>query len=132
MANIKIAGDAVVVTSSMKFEDLQLIKKYRPKALSLKGGEDGKQTIFSILVGTHGTGDINEVGATFCGATHDEEKLAVITMGLNGVTGDIKEAIADQIGYPVMNLNKLEALLPAVVEEIRAEKQSVLDSIAVI
>ena len=131
MAKITIAGNAVVVTSSMKFEDLQLIKKYRPKALELKGGEDGKELIFKIFVGVGGSGDINEEGAVFCGADHTEEKLAVITMGLN-VSGDVKEAIADQIGYPVMKLNKLEETLPAVVEEIRAEKQTVLSNINIV
>lgn len=131
MAKITIAGNAVVVTSSMKFEDLQLIKKYRPKALALKGGEDGKETIFQIFVGSNGSGSINEEGAVFCGPDHTEEKLAVITMGL-AVEGNVKETIADQIGYPVMKLNKLEALLPAVVKEIRAEKETVLSNINIV
>ena len=41
MAKIVIAGDAVVVTSAMKLEDIKTIEKYRPKELVLKGGEDG-------------------------------------------------------------------------------------------
>ena len=43
MAKIVIAGDAVVVTSAMKLEDIKTIEKYRPKELVLKGGEDGKE-----------------------------------------------------------------------------------------
>ena len=41
MAKITIAGDAAVVTSAMKLEDIKTIEKYRPKELVLKGGEDG-------------------------------------------------------------------------------------------
>ena len=42
MAKITIAGDAVVVTSALKLEDIKTIEKYRRNALVLKGGEDGK------------------------------------------------------------------------------------------
>ena len=48
MAKIVIAGDAVVVTSAMKLEDIKTIEKYRPKELVLKGGEDGKEPIFGV------------------------------------------------------------------------------------
>ena len=62
MAKIVIAGDAVVVTSAMKLEDIKTIEKYRPKELVLKGGEDGKEPIFGVGT-THGAGNINAVGA---------------------------------------------------------------------
>mgnify|MGYP000937705903 CR=1 FL=1 len=63
MAKIVIAGDAVVVTSAMKLEDIKTIEKYRPKELVLKGGEDGKEPIFGVGT-THGAGNINAVGAS--------------------------------------------------------------------
>ena len=89
-AKVTIVGNAVVITSSMKREDLCTIKKYRPDALVLKGGEDGREPIFGISVGTC-CGSINSVGATFGGETHDEAKLATITLTACGVEGDIKE-----------------------------------------
>ena len=58
MSKAIIAGEAVVVTSSMKLEDLETIAKYRPEALTLKGGEDGKEPIFAISI-TKGAGDIH-------------------------------------------------------------------------
>lgn len=131
MAKIVIAGDAVVVTSSLKLEDIRTIAKYRPKELVLKGGEDGKEPIFAIGV-TDGCGNINEVGASFGRETHDEEKLASITMCTGaGTTGDIKEWVADRIGGAIINLNKLEEKLPAVLEEIEAEKAEVMSNITV-
>lgn len=131
MAKITIAGDAVVVTSALKLEDIKTIAKYRPKSLFLMGGDDGKEPIFGIGV-TDGCGNINEVGASFGRESHDEAKLAVITMCTGvGATGDIKEWVADRIGSAIINLNKLEEKLPAVLAEIAAEKAAVLSNITV-
>lgn len=130
MAKIVIAGDAVVVTSAIKFEELKNVKKYRPDALVLKGGEDGKEPIFAINV-TNGTGSINQYGASFGAETRDEEKLATLTLIANGIDGDIKEFVADKLGCALTNLNKLEEILPDVVKEIADEKAKVLSSITI-
>jgi hypothetical protein len=133
MAKVTIAGDAAVVTSSMKLEDLKTIAKYRPKALSLRGGEDGKELIYSIAVSKYGgSGEINKNGAVFASASHDEHKLATITMHIGDIgDGDIKEIVADQIGTAITNLNKLEETLPDVLEEIAVEKTAVMNNISV-
>jgi len=132
MAKITVAGNAVVVTSSMKLEDLEMIQKYRPEALTLKGGEDGKEPIFAITTADCGCGEITKYGATFAGETHDEEKLAVITLAFVDRVADIKEWIADKIGSAIMNLNKLEESLPAVAEALRSERKAVMDNITVL
>lgn len=129
-ARVTVAGDAVVVTSSMKLEDIKTIAKYRPKALTLMGGEDGKEPVFAVGI-TNGTGNINSVGASFGRETNDEEKLASITLMLGGYTGDVSEYVADALGAALISLNKLEAQLPAVLEEIAAEKADVLSNITV-
>lgn len=130
MAKIVIAGDAIIITSSMKLADIQTIQKYRPNELVLKGGEDGKEPIFAIGV-TNGAGNINEVGASFGRTSHDEEKFATITMVTDGVTGDIKEWVADRIGCAIISLNKLEEKLPAVLAEIEDQKAEVMGNITV-
>lgn len=131
MAKIVIAGDAVVVKSTLKLEDIRTIEKYRPKALVLMGGEDGKEPVFAIGT-TDGCGNINQVGASFGRESHDEDKLATITMVTGtGATGDIKEWVADRIGTAIISLNKLEEKLPAVLAEIEAEKAEVLSNISV-
>lgn len=129
MAKICIAGKAVVVTSAMKLEDLKTIAKYRPGALVLKGGEDGKEPIFAVKA-TNGNGRINQYGAEFGDETNDENKLATMTL-LFEADGDVKEVVADTVGAYVVNLNKLEATLPGVLEEIKAERSSILESITV-
>ena len=93
MAKIVIAGDAVVITSALKLEDIKTIAKYNPKALTLMGGEDGKEPIFAIGV-TNGPGSINDVGASFGRESYDDEKLAVITMVT--VLENLKEVLKGQ------------------------------------
>lgn len=130
MAKIVIAGDAVVITSSMRFADIQTIQKYRPEELVLKGGEDGKEPIFAIGI-TNGCGNINEVGASFGRASHGDEKFATITMVTENVTGDVKEWVADRIGGAVINLNKLEEKLPTILAEIEGQKAEIMNNITV-
>ena len=130
MAKIVIAGDAVVITSALKLEDIRNVEKYRPNALYLMGGEDGKEPIFRV--GTAKKGSLSEYGIEFAAETHDDEKLASITLVNNCACGaDVKECVAEDIGPIVMNLNKVEAAIPAVLEEIAAEKAAILANISV-
>lgn len=132
MARIKIVGNAVVVISSMKMEDLETIKKYRPNALTLYEGEGKeKEPVFKIGVGKN-YGVINKYGAEFGGTTHDDAALATITMVVGEEVEDIKGYVADNIGYPILQLNKLEATLQAVLDEIRAEKATIESNITIV
>lgn len=129
MAKIVIAGQAVVVTSSLSLEDIKTIKKYRPKALTLLGGEDGKEPIFALGVGK---GEINAVGASFCEATRDEEKKATLTITTDYTGDDIEGYVSDVYGVAIINLNKLEEKLPAVLDEIAVEKDAIRNNISVV
>lgn len=131
MAKITIVGDAVVVTSALKLEDIKTIAKYRPNELVLKGGEDGKEPIFAIGI-TTGTGNISVMGASFGREANDGSGKAAITMVMSGApTEDVKEWAADKLGSAIINLNALEAKLPAVLEAIAAEKATVMENISV-
>ena len=131
MAKIIVAGEAVVITSSMKLTDLETIKKYNPKALVLMGGEDGKEPVFCIGVNRGKTGSINNFSVDFGAETRDDKKLATMTLMTSGVTGDVKEFVADKYGAALMLLNKLEATLPAALEAIAADKKAILENITV-
>lgn len=129
MAKITIAGQAVVVTSEMTLEDIKTIKKYRPDALTLKGGEDGKEPIFALGIGK---GEINNVGASFCEASRDDAKKATLTMTTDYNGDDIKEFVLNKIGAAIGYLNKLEETLPAVLEEIKKERDAIAANINVV
>lgn len=130
MANVKIVGDALVLTSSIKFEDLKLVEKRYPRALSLYTEENGREVEDFSVRTTSGQGVITEYGVTF-GKASREGGYAQITMGIPEVDGDVKEAVVDIIGIPLMKLNNLEALLPDVIAQIAEQKEQMLDCIEV-
>ena len=131
MAKITVVGESVVVTSAITLEDYKMIAKYRPTKLVLKGGDDGKEPIFAVGIASNPRGSINKVGAEFGGIAHDGSGKATITFDLPRVDSDVKEAVAEKVGAAIIYLNKLEETLPAVVEEIAAEKAAVMEDISV-
>lgn len=131
MAKVTIAGNAVVITSGVKLADLATIKKYRPKALRLMGGENNKEELFVVDVCSGTNGGLNSNGAVFCNATHDEAKMACITISLNGVQGDVREFVSDKYGEALIHLNALEAKLPDVLKEITEQKAAIMQNISV-
>lgn len=129
MAKIVIAVDAVVVKSELSLEDIKTIAKYQPKALTLKGGEDGNEPIFA-LAPTTGEGSINVNGASFGRA--DADGKATITMLMRNVPTDkAREWVADELGSAIINLNALEAKLPEVLGAIGVERATVMENIEV-
>ena len=133
MANVKVLGDALILTSAIKLEDIKLIEKTNPRALSLYGEEDGHEVaLFSI--GTSKTagfpGCVTKSGITFSKASRDGG-FAQMTFKVPEGEGDLKELVAEMIGVPLMNLNKIEAYLPDVLEDIGAAKAEMLDCIEI-
>lgn len=129
MAKIVIAGDAVVVKSDLKLEDIKTIAKYQPKALTLMGGEEGKEPIFAVCA-TTGAGDITVNGASFGRA--DADGKAIVTMVMQNVpTEKAKEWVADTLGAAIINLNALEAKLPDALADIAAQRATVMENISV-
>ena len=129
MAKIIVAGDAVVITSDVKLEDIKLVKKYRPEALTLFEGEGKeKEAVFKIGIGAS---SIGKYGAEFDQESRDDDKLATLTVLIPAGTKDAKEYVSDVYGRPVLMLNKLEATLPGVIEEIAAEKAAIEANITV-
>lgn len=131
MAKVTLAGEAVVITSKFTLEDLKFVQKYRPDALTLV--DEDKNPYFAVGVCGKSYGKINKYGAEFATESKDGKKLATITL----MTGqfncdDIKEAIADEIGSALVNLNRVENGLAAVIEAVKAERASVIESIEVL
>lgn len=133
MAKLSILGNAVVITSAMKLEDIRTIEKYNKDALILKEDVEGKKVpVFGVATGS--AGEINQNGATFADATRDYDKFAQITLCTcaAGITGDVKEWAADKFGKAITRLNQLEATIPAVLEGIAADKAAVMANITVV
>ena len=130
MAKINVLAKAVVVTSTLKIEEIKLVKKYRPEALTLfEGDGDKKEPIFCIGL-TGGAGEINQWGASFSKSTPGGGE-AQVTMILPDGISDVKEYVSDAIGRAVIKLNKLEAMIPGIIEEIKAEKAEIEANITI-
>lgn len=131
---IAIVGNAVVVTSELRLEDIQLLEKYKPEALIVRGGEDGKEPMFRIA-STVAAGNINDYGASFNGVTRDGSGKATVTLGLPVVEGGVDElrsVVADALGEAVLYIQKLESELPAVIEDVKAKRAALMESITIV
>lgn len=129
MSKITISGNALVVKSSLKLADLKDVKKFRPEALNLMGGEDGKELLFSIFF-EDGCGCLGSRGACFSNTT-DADGSATITMIVQDFGANKKTFVSENFGGAIVKLNSLEESIPAVLEEIKAQKESVESSITV-
>ena len=130
MAKVTAIGGAVVITSAVKAEDIEKVAKYRPEALKLYAdGENGKEEVFRVGVGS--AGSLNKWGAEFNGVSLDGSGFATITLGHNFSGEDVKEKIADYFGVSILNLNKVEAQIPAALQEIEAEKANIMANIQI-
>lgn len=131
-ATIAVVGEAVVITSNLLLEDIKSVAKYRPEKLQLKGGADGKEVVFVIGVASNARGSLNSVGAEFGNIPQDDTGCATITINRPRVDGmGTKEAVAERIGTAILDINKMEAILPAVIEEIANEKAAIMENITV-
>lgn len=125
MAKIKVAGAAAVVKSDVRLADWEKVRKYRPEKLILRDEEGEPQ--FEVNVG-HGMGSIGKYGAVFGDVT--DGGFATITLVEGGGFGDDPvEAVAEKVGVSILNLNKIEARMPEVIQEIDVELVSIASSI---
>lgn len=129
-AKAVISGSACVVTSTVKREDLETIKKYRPNALTAYEGEgDKREPVFAVNV-CDGPGSINTYGATFGKAT-DSEGHATITILLDPNIGDPAAVIEEKIGMAMLQLSKLESGVEQILGDIKKEREEIRGHIQV-
>lgn len=133
MAKIKVAGKAIVIESEVLLKDWAALKKYAPKKLNLL--DEDKNVVFSVLIGKSGNGDVTEfrdgtLGVQF--APDAPNGFAAVTLTPEIPEGvEVEDFVADNYGKMVMLLNKVEAAVPAAVEEIDAEKAKILEAITI-
>lgn len=111
---IKIVGNALVLTSKLKFATIQKMEKYNPDALCLVEvkGEDENE-IFRIATGK--TSNISKYGITFMEANKDG--FATATVLFPEGTKDKREFVKDNFATSLFMLADLEdAVLTACAE----------------
>lgn len=130
---IKIFRDLKQYTlvSSIKKEDIDLVKKYRPAALKKKDA-DGND-IFAVSY-VEGRPCVAANGITF-GSTSVEGGFAMIagslpeTLPANTTEGDY---VADKVGGAITLINEFEKSIPEVVTAIKNERAQLIGGITVV
>ena len=126
MAKVSITGKVAAVISDISLENIKVIEKFRPQALSLFEGE-GKEKTVVFRIASGNTDCISNNGIVFT-AKVDDGRAVVCTM-LDAEKA--KDLFAEKFGVAILNLRKLESQIPAVLEEIKAERDAVMAAIDV-
>lgn len=114
---IKIAGNAIVLTSKLKFATIQKMEKYNPDALCLvEIKNDEENEIFRIATGK--TSSISKFGITFMEADKKGNATATVLLP-EGVT-DKKEYIKDNFATALFMLSDLEDAVNTACAELEA------------
>ena len=127
MAKVTIAGNSYVITSEVSMADLETVKKYRPSALALID-PDKKETTFKVGIGSN---SVSDYGISFGGVSNSDEKLATATLSIPADVEDAKEFVLDKAGLAIANLNKIETVIAAALDEIKTERDAIAENIKV-
>lgn len=127
MAKIKVCGEVMILTSTVKLADIQRLEKTNPDVLAIKDAEGNE--VFRVATGD--TGKITTYAAVFSGETRDERKLATLTMGLPESDDDIREVIADAIGGSIAKISEVEKKIAEILPVMNRERADLIASIEV-
>lgn len=122
MANMKKVGQAIVVTSVLKVEDIKRVARFAPKSLKLVDSD--KKEYFVIAAGSE---SIGQYGVSF--KEQNAEGFAQLTlMGKSEVT---KKELAETYGHILNNLAKVEEQALDALAGVNETLEAVEDSIVV-
>ena len=119
-ASIIVVGDAAVIKAGFTYEQLKILEKYNPKALTLYEEEDGEK-VESFKIGTtEGNGTVSIYGISFADNGADP---ASVTVQLPAEGRE--EFLLDKVGVAALKLMKLEETIPAALEQTVADKAAI-------
>jgi len=124
MADVKIAGNAVILTSTVTLEQIKRIEKHRPETLEIKNAKD--EVIFRVGTGSN---CFNSHGASFNAATLDNRELAFISLQIPAGVTDAKRYFAETYGQPHLHLKAVESRLAAVLTAVESEIAEIMNDV---
>lgn len=128
MSKVTVLGNALVISSALKLEDIRTLEKYAPEALQLKN--EDKEVVFAVGAGK--SGDVSKYGVTFADELPDGSGLAAITMTHSYKADDnIPSKVADLFGQALANLNRVEAQAPAALDDVAARKAAIMENVVI-
>lgn len=128
---IKVNGNVVVLESSLKMEDLAKVAKYRREELSVKGGKDNEQVLFTVMPAAAGGDGLTDKAAFFAPALNGKASITISDIPASAKVNaeTLKGYIADTVGAAKGYIEKLEVKLPKIVEEINAQRAALMQGI---
>jgi hypothetical protein len=124
MADVRIAGNIIVLTSSVTLEELKRLEKHRPEALEIRNAKD--EVMFRVGTGSNA---LNINGASFCTATLDSRGLALITLTIPAGVTDAKLYFAESFGKAYAQFKRVEAGLAEATREVAAEIAEIMNDV---
>lgn len=130
MANTKIIGNAVVITTAVAMEDLEKLKKYHPETLQLtKENPEGKpEQVFALNTGE--SVSINKHGIQF--NAQNTGGKATATVMIPAYVEDKVQWVKDELGVAILNLNVMEDQIENALLNLAEHFQAVEENIEVI
>lgn len=130
MSKVKVVGNAVVITSDLKAEELKNVKKFTKDGLKLKDAKGNE--IFSISCKPNTESSISEYG--ICYGEVNAEGYAQATLLIDETVNAEKrvDVILDNYAIAIGNLNALESYIRETIVELSATIEGIKESIEVI
>lgn len=129
----QIFGSALVITSTIKLEDIKTVAKYQPESLVLwdKDEDGNKEPVFTALYLKDTAGAITPEGAVF--SKESPDGFAQITEIVEiPKDKDPQEFVADNYGKALLGLSKYEDYFPGVIEELNATRERIMSGVEVV
>lgn len=127
---LSVVGSALVLESTLKAKDLELISFFKPEALKIID-EETKSELFKVAF-KEGTDYIGNIGITFGTAKRSDNSLQVTVAA--PVTKDeakLKDEIIKKYAVALQYLAMLEATLPEIVEEVVTLNEKLAENITI-
>lgn len=132
VAAVQIAASVVTIKSAFTAAELNMVKTFRPEALTIFDTESGhKVPKFTVGVSTVGDGSVGAAGVSY-GVRPASDGKAMMVMEIPNGVEDAKEWAADKIGAAILHVRKIEAGLAGVIAEIKGEQDQVKAAITVL
>lgn len=124
MANIKVIGDAMVVTSAIKMEDIKLLQ--RLDADSLVARDKNDEPVYAVFTGD--SGFMGDAGIRFTGA--DSNGFATVTILLPPASQTEREKfIKENYAMAITALQTMEELLAEYLVDFKTKYNEAMQAV---
>lgn len=130
MSKVKIVGNAVVITSDLKVEEILKVKKFTKSGLTLK--DEKGNDIFAIDYCPGANGSISEHGVVYAETNAEDYAQLSLLLAEDVKAEDRMDVILDNYAIALGNLKTLETYIREAATELNATVENIKDGIEVI